>query len=295
MKKTLLLLVPVLVLGAIAVSCGGSDKKTVKIGDTKVDVSGKIPSDFPSDFPKYKGANVQGSATGRQLGGLTGTWVAWETGDSVDKVSEYYTNSFKDGPWKASTSGNAAGTSYWMAESEDGKNEAYVSVSDTGGKTMIAVVISPKDSSSPPSSDSTSTSDSSSSSDETPSSDSSSSSEPTQSSEPLPDEVKLSKDFPSDRVPLPSGARITADSSISSGGQKINSIELYVKDTAENVSEFFKTEVPKKGWENAFSSVSNGEYLLTFSTAESEGVTISIQDSDTKGYAKATLTVSVKG
>ncbi|TAK71490.1 MAG: hypothetical protein EPO22_01160 [Dehalococcoidia bacterium] len=94
---------------------------------------------------------------------------------------------------------------------------------------------------------------------------------------------------------MPSGARVTSDSSFTSGGQQTSSLEIYVKDKAENVSEFFKTEAPKKGWENAFSSQSNGEYLLTFSTADSEGLTISIQESDTPGYAKVTLVVSVKG
>ncbi len=297
MKKIPLLLIPVLLLAAIAVGCGGGEKKTVKIGDTKVDVSGKIPSDFPGDFPKYKGANVQGAATGSQ-GGIKGTVVTWTTGDSVDKVTEYYTQQFKDGPWKSSTEGTANGSSYWMAESPDGKNTAYVMVSSSDGKTNIVAVVGPKDSSSSSSGDSTSTSGSSSSSEKTPSDSSSSdsSSQPTtSSSEPLPDEVKLSKDFPSDRVPMPSGARVTSDSSFSSGGQKTSSVELYVKDKPENVSEFFKTEAPKKGWENAFSSQSNGEYLLTFSTADSEGLTIAIQESDTPGYAKVVLTVSVKG
>ncbi len=298
MKKFSLLLLPFLILGAIVVGCGGGGKKTVTIGDTKVDVSGKIPSDFPSDFPQYKGASVQGSLAGKNLGGVTGTWVSWTTGDSVDKVSQYYTQQFKDGPWKSSTEGTANGSSYWMAESSDGKSTAYVMVSSSDGKTSIAAVVGPKDSSSSSSSDATSTSDSSSSSDKTPSDSSSSdsSSQPTtSSSEPLPDEVKLSSDFPSDRVPMPSGARVTSDSSFSSGGQKTSSVELYVKDKPENISEFFKTEAPKKGWENAFSSQSNGEYLLTFSTADSEGLTISIQQSDTPGYAKVSLVVSVKG
>ena len=295
MNRISLLLLPFLVIGAIAVGCGGGGKKTVDLGGgNKVSVGGGVPSDFPGDFPKYKGADVQGSATGTQ-GGIKGTVVTWTTGDSVDKVTEFYKQAFKDGPWKSSTEGTVSGSSYWSADSSDGKNTAYVMVSSADGKTNIVAVVGPKDDGSSSSSDSTSTSDSSSSSEDTPTSDSSSSSEPTQSSEPLPDEVKLSSDFPSDRVPLPSGARVTSDSSFSSGGQQTSSIEVYVKDKPENVSEYFKTEAPKKGWENAFSSQSNGEYLLTFSTADSEGLTISIQESDTPDYAKVTLVVSVQG
>jgi len=296
LKKIPFLLLPflVLALGTIAVGCGGSSK-TVKIGDTKVDVSGKLPSDFPGDFPKYKGAKVQGSASGSE-GGIKGTVVTWTTGDSVDKVTEFFNGAFKDGPWKSTANGTVSGSSYWSADSADGAKSAYVMVSESSGETSIIAVVGPKDSSSSSSNDSTSTSDSSSS--DTPSSDSSSSdgsSEPTQASEPLPDEVKLSDSFPTDRVPLPDGARVTADSSFSSGGMTTNSIELYVKDSPENVADYFKNEMPKHGWENAFSSTANGEWTLTFSTGDSEGLTISVTESSTSGYAQVSLTVVVSG
>ena len=293
MNKISLLILPFLLVGAVAVACGGGGKKSVTIGDTKVDVSGKIPSDFPGDFPKYKGASVEGSATGSQ-GGIKGTVVTWTTGDSADKVTQYYTQAFKDGPWKSSAEGTASGSSYWSAESPDGKNQAYVMVSSASGKTSIVAVVGPKDTSSSSSSESTSTSDSSSSSESTPS-DSSSSEATTSSSQPLPDEVNLSSDFPTDRVPFPSGARVTSDSSFSSGGMKTNAVELYVKDTPENVANFFKTEAPKHNWENAFSSQTNGQYLLTFSTSSNEALTISVEKSDTDGYAKVSLTVAVSG
>lgn len=295
MKRISLLLLPFLVVGAIAVGCGGGSKKTVKIGDTKIDVSGKVPSDFPGDFPKYKGADVQGSATGSQ-GGVEGTVVTWTTGDSVDKVTEFYSKAFKDGPWKSNSEGTMSGTSYWTADSPDGKNTAYVMISESDGKTNIIAVVGAKEDFG--GGDATSTSDDSSSDEETPSdgsSDDGSSSEPTTTSEPLPDEVKLSDDFPKDRVPLPSGARVTSDSSFSGGGTRTSIIELYVKDKAENVNDFFETEAPKKGWENAFSSTTNGQYFLTFSSNTEDGLTISIEDSETPGYAKVVLTVAVKG
>ncbi len=293
MNKLALLLLPCLLVGAIVAACGG-DSKSVKIGDTKVDVSGKIPSGFPSDFPVYKGAKVQGSVTGSQ-GGITGTVVTWTSGDSVDKVAEFYTQQFKDGPWKSSTTGTANEGSYWMAESPDGKQVGYVMVTGDNGETSIIATVGDKDQSSSDGGDET-PADSSSSEKKTPPpsdqpSDESTSEATTSSSEPLPDEVKLSEDFPTDRVPLPSGARVTNDVSFSGGGTKTNSIEVYVKQTAADLADYFKTEAPKHDWTNAFSSTSNGEYFLTFSGGENEGLTISIQESDTPGYAKATIAV----
>jgi hypothetical protein len=298
LKKIPFLLVSflVLALGVIAVGCGGGSKKTVDLGNgNKVSVGGGVPSDFPSDFPKYSGANVQGSYTGTE-GDVKGTVVTWTTGDSVDKVTEFFNSAFKDGPWKSTANGTISGNSYWAADSADGTKRAYVMVSESSGETSIIAAVGPKDSGSSSSGDSTSTSGSSSS--DTPSSDSSSSDssgEPTQASEPLPDEVKLSDSFPKDRVPFPDGARVTADSSFSSGGMTTNSIELYVKDSPENVANYFKNEMPKHGWENAFSSTANGEWVLTFSTGDNEGLTISVSESSTSGYAQVSLTVVVSG
>jgi hypothetical protein len=291
MKKLALLIIPCLLIGAIAVACGGGGSKTVKIGDSNVSVSGKMPSGFPSDFPVYKGASVQGSINSSQ-GGIKGTAVTWTTGDSVDKVTAYYDQQFKDGPWKSSANGTAGGGSYWMADSPDGKQAGYVMVTSSSGKTSIVATVGDNPKSSSGGNDTPS---SGSSSKSTPSSDQSSGGDTpeatTSSSSPLPDEVKLSSDFPKDRVPLPSGARITNDVSFSGGGTTTNSVEIYVKDKPENVSEYFKAEAPKHDWKDAFSSTSNGQYFLTFSGATNEALTISIEQSDTPGYAKATIAV----
>lgn len=301
MKKIPLLLLPFLILGAIAVGCGGGGgKKTIDIGGgNKVSVGGGIPSDFPSSFPTYKGASVVGSLAGKNMGGVTGEWVSWETGDSVDKVTQFYNEQFKSGSWKATANGTANGSSYWMADSSDGKNTAYVMVSNASGKTNIVAVVGPKESSSSSSGESTSTSSGSAtetSPTESSSSSSSSSGEATSSSsEPLPAEVKLSSDFPTDRVPLPSGARITSDSSFSSSGTKTSSIEVYIKDTAANVSDYFKNEAPKHNWTNAASYSANGQYFLTFQGATNESLSVSIEDSTTSGYVKATIVVVVTG
>lgn len=293
MRGLRLVLIPAVVLGAIAaiaVGCGGG-KKTINVGDGKVQVGGSLPSDFPKDFPVYKGANFQGSYTSTQEG-ITGTAVSWETGDSPDKVKSFYESAFKDGPWKSSTTGSAGDGAFWVATSSDGKKAAYVFVSTASGKTSIVATVgdNPEASSGTPeataTSESTSNDTPTSGGDETPAANAT-----------LPAEATLSSDFPTNRVPFPSGARVTSTSSVSSGGTKTFYVELYVKDTPANVNDYFKNEVPKKGWTEALSSESGGQYFLTFSSsggATDEAVTVTVEQSETAGYALVSLAVVVK-
>ncbi len=310
MRRFLILLAPVAIAGAVIAGCGGSDSKTVKIpGGGEVSISSKLPDNFPKDFPVYSGAKVKSSYTGKQ-DAQTGSFVAWETGDSVDKVKEFYNSEFAKGPWKATNNFDSADSSLLGAENTGAKKAATVTISRTGDTTAIAAFLGDSDTSAFGGSSSDATSSSGSSSGNktaTPDDSESSGNTPTSSgalksptSEPLPPEVKVSKDFPSDRVPLPSGARVTSMSSFGSAGSKTFSVEFYVKDKPDVVASFFDTELPKHGWASGFSSQSNGEYLSTFAGADanaasSEGVTISAADSDTAGYTKATIIVSTTG
>jgi len=297
MRKLFLVLAPAMLIGLLAFGCGG-DSKSIKVGDTKIDLSNKVPSDFPKDFPVYKGADVQGSATGTEKG-ISGTVVTWQTGDDLDKVKDFYDKAFEDGPWKSSSTGSSGDGSFWIANSADGKKTAYIGTSRSGNKTAIVVTVGDNGDASSDGGDDTPTSssskktatssgDDSSSDGEDPSSDSSP--EPAE----LPDEANLSKDFPSDRVPFPSGSRVTSTSSFSSNGAKSYFVEVYIKDSVEHVDDYFKTELKKHGWTDAFASESDGEYFITFTgDSDKEAVTIAIAQSDTPGYAKASLSVSM--
>lgn len=299
MRRFIGLLVPALLVVTLVAACGG-DSKTVKIpGGGEVSVSGKLPDNFPKDFPIYKGAKVQGSYTGKNEG-VSGTVVTWETGDSIDKVKDFYSNAFQSGAWPVTSNGDLNGNAYWGGESSDGKTTFYTMVSTVDGKTNIIATVgdTPKDSSSSSSGDSgsaTSTSDSSSDS-SSDSGDSSSQKSPTAS--PLPPEVKLAKDFPTERVPLPSGARVTSASSFGSGGTKTFIVEFYTKDSPEKAADYFSTEMPKHGWSDSFSSNTNGEYFVTFTSGDAnassnDGMTVNASESETPGYTTVGLTVSL--
>jgi hypothetical protein len=296
-------MLPVALIAAIAVACGGGGgKKTVNIpGVGNVSTSDKLPSDFPDDFPTYKGADVQASTTGT-YNGISGLYVVWQTSDSVDKVKSYFDDQFKNGSWKSNTTATTNGTSYWIVDSPDHKKAGYVSVAEADGKTSISAAIGDNTSSS-----GSATESSGSSSEDTPepSDTPSSSSEdntPASSSADLPEEASLSSDFPKDRVPFPDNTRVTSSTSVSSNGQKNYYVEIYVKDSASNVNDYFKNELPKHGWHDAFASESNGSFVQTYSGAtpsdpsgQGESLTVSVEDSDVDGYVTVTLIVSVAG
>jgi hypothetical protein len=213
----------------------------------------------------------------------------------VSKVTDFYDSKFKDGNWIAASNGTSGDTSYWIGENKDGSKSMYAGVSKVDDKTMIIVSIGDNEdgssSSDDESSDSSKTSTSSSSSDNEP--------ERSPTASPLPPEAKLPSGFPSDRIPFPSGSRVTSAASYSNSGAKTFSIEVYVKDSAENAAKYFDTELPKHGWANSSSSESDGEFFASYSstdtTATSDSVIVSAAASDTTGYTQITLLVSIAG
>ncbi len=305
MRKYITVLIPALAAAVIVAGCGGGSSKTVNIpGGGQVSVSDKIPASFPKDFPVYKGASVKGSYSGNS-NGVSGTVVTWETGDGIDKVKEFYSNAFQSGAWPTTANGDLNGSAYWGGESSDGKKSFYTMISESDGKTTVIATVGDKPADSSSSSSGSDSSSSSSNDDKTATAEandsgSSSSSGPEKSptSSPLPPEVKVPKDFPTDRVPLPSGARVTSSSSFGSGGTKTFIVEYYVKDSPEKAADYFSTELPKHGWADSFSSNQNGEYFVTFtsgdtSASSNDGVTVNASESETSGYTKVGLTVSM--
>jgi hypothetical protein len=85
---------PLTLLAAFASSCGGGGTKTFKGPDgqvVKVSDNKSLPDSFPKDFPIYDGAKYQGGIETSEQG-VSGFYATWETGDSADKVSSFYTD-----------------------------------------------------------------------------------------------------------------------------------------------------------------------------------------------------------
>jgi hypothetical protein len=286
-RKLILVLTPLALAAALVAGCGGGGKKSVTIGDTKIETGG-LPSGFPKDFPVYTGASFKGAISTTQQG-EKGFAATWETGDGIDKVKSYYGDQFggKSNWAQDSATDTGAGAFYTVHKKEDNK-VGFLTIATADGKTAIVVFAGENTSaagrSTPPAEKATRESAAS-----------GATSTPDTAS-PLPAEVKLPKDFPSNRVPLPSGARVTSASSFSSGGTSTFIIEFYVKDTPERVADFLKTEFAKHGWTDAVTSTARGNFFVAFTGENgSDGATASIEESDTAGYAHAALSVAIGG
>lgn len=298
MRRYIGLLIPVILSGAAFATACGSDSKTVSIpGGGQVSTSNKIPSDFPSDFPVYSGAKVVGSVKGSEKG-QQGFFVTWETGDPVDKVTTFFKDEFAKGPWKSESTLESNGAVILGAK-KDAKSAA-LSVSASNNKTTIVVSLGDTNSSSAP----TTSSSGSASDDETATAQAaqdaadSSSSQGSPTASPLPPEVTLPKDFPKDRAPLPSDARVTSSTSFGQGGSKTYIITFYTKSSPEVAADYFSKEMPKHGWVDSFTSNTNGEYFVTFTSgatsgSTNDGLTVTAIQSDTPGYTQVSVSVSL--
>lgn len=309
MHKIGILLVPVLLIAAAFSACGGGDSKTVNIpGGGKVSVGNKVPDGFPSDFPIYGGAKVTSGYKGSQ-GGQEGFVVVWETGDDVQKVTDFYKEKLSSGSWTTSGEFTSNGSTSLTVTNPAAKLAGALSIGEADGKTSISVFLGDDSSadsgsgsnsgSSLTSKNKTATAESEDSGSGSSSGDATSGPEKTSTPSPLPGEVKLDKNFPTDKVPLPSGARVTSNSSFGQGTSKTYIIEFYTKDAPDKVVAYFTDEMPKHGWADSFSSNSNGDYFVTFTgasnaTGGNDGLTVNASASpDTPGYTVVSMTVSV--
>lgn len=280
------------VLGVLALlglalfsACGGGDDKTFATDDGEVKISDDLSDEFPDDFPIYDGADLQGSYQGENQG-IQGVVATWTTGDSVDDVKSFYADKLDDG-WKIQSSGDSAGTAFFIATNSDESQAAYVTISGTGDETTILVAVgdNPGDISGDDSSDEETPDDGDSSGD---SGDDGTSGDGDSGNADLPEEQDLSDDYPSDRVPLPDDIRVTGSTSLATGGTESHYIEFYSKKSADELADYFKDTLPGKGWSEAITTNTGGDVYIAFtssdSTETSSGVTITITDAPVDGY-----------
>ena len=111
-----------------------------KTGAT-VDVgSGKVPVNFPKDFPIYPGAKVTSSLSGGTQGEGSGFWLTLTTGDAVEAVADFYTKGFASGGWtiEATYTANDATTQ----TVKKGTMSGNVSIArEDEGTTQIVIVL----------------------------------------------------------------------------------------------------------------------------------------------------------
>ncbi|MEX0749293.1 MAG: hypothetical protein WD359_00655 [Dehalococcoidia bacterium] len=296
MYKVWLTVFVVLSISAAAffAACGGDGDETIDTGDGEITISDDLPDDFPDDFPIYDGADLQGSYRGEREG-IEGLVATWTTGDSAEDVSAFYEEELNGDNWTIQSQGDQGALgSFFVALNNDESKAAYVYIGSNDDDTTIVVTVGDNEGSLTGGGDGTPADGGDDSGDDSGDSGDDGSSDGASGSADLPDEQDLPDDFPSDRVPLPSGARVTSNSSISSGGTNTFFVEFYSEQSADELSDYFKDELPNNGWTESLSSQSGGEVFLSFAPEGGEttsGVTIIIADAPTDGYRLVTLSI----
>jgi len=98
--------------------------------------SGELPSDFPSDVPRYPGAKVS-SARGTEDLGVA---VTLTTADGVEAVAKFFADGLAAQSWQTQSQATADGTML-IADKEGRRAQAYVHAGGDG--TLVDLIIAP--------------------------------------------------------------------------------------------------------------------------------------------------------
>ena len=290
-------LVLLIACGLVAVACGGGDDDTtIDTGDGEVSISDDIPDDFPDEL-RYDGADVVGTISGESEG-QEGTYVTFETDDSVDDVSAYYESALEDNGWQDQSNTSAGGVSIIGAQKDD--TAVVVSIGEGDGNTTISVFYGTNpsasgDGSSDGEDDGSSGEDDGSSGEDDGSSgeDDGSSGEDDGSSgeSDLPDEVEVDEAYPSSDIPLPADARVTGSSSFSTSGIQTVQVTGLSQDSPSELGDYFAGELEGAGYSEVVRTTSDGDVFMTYAKSPDDpsvdAVTISLADSTTyEGYTE---------
>jgi hypothetical protein len=120
---------------------GSGAKVTNEKGETTT-FGSAAPQSFPAWIPTYPGGTVQGTMDTHNAEGHSAAFTV-STADTVDKVLEFYETQFKNAGLQVektttTTNDQTAGGNL-TAKSDDGKREATVIVSGSGGQTQAIV------------------------------------------------------------------------------------------------------------------------------------------------------------
>lgn len=118
----------------------GGESITFKEGNSKVTVEnqGKLPDEFPKDFPVYPEAQITGSWTSTGDRG-TGISVVWEAKGPLDKIVAFYKSELPRNGWKVTSNFDSQESSTLSFEKED-KN-GFMGVAKDNDKATISVTL----------------------------------------------------------------------------------------------------------------------------------------------------------
>ena len=115
-----------------------TDKET----GTKVDIgSGKIPDNFPKDFPLYPGVKVTSAMSGAESGKGSGFWLTLSTTDDLAKVSAFYKSQLATNGWTTKATFTADETTT-VSVTKDTWSGTVATTADKGSsETQIVIIL----------------------------------------------------------------------------------------------------------------------------------------------------------
>lgn len=105
---------------------------------------GKIPAEFPKDFPLYPGVKVEGNITGTENQAGKGFWLIMTTADTTDKVTAFYQTQLPSNGWTVGSTMNIGPSSTWEVTKADMTATVIVATDEKTKGTRIVITLAPK-------------------------------------------------------------------------------------------------------------------------------------------------------
>jgi len=121
----------------IKVENGKNGEKTVELGE------GKIPVNFPKDFPLYPGALPEGTAIGSEQTTGKGFWLLLGSSDSLTKVTSYYDEQLEAKGWTIEETNILGDGSTYKVKKEKLAGNIIISWNQKDSKTTILITLEP--------------------------------------------------------------------------------------------------------------------------------------------------------
>jgi len=110
-----------------------------------IGTEGKIPADFPKDFPIYPGAKVEGNISGAENKAGKGFWLILSTTDDAAKVTAFYESNFSKSGWTVGSTMNIGTSATWEVSKGDIAGSLIVGSDDKTKGTSIVITLAPKE------------------------------------------------------------------------------------------------------------------------------------------------------
>ena len=113
--------------------------------EINIGTEGKIPADFPKDFPLYPGAKVEGNISGAENKAGKGFWIILSTTDDATKVTAFYETSLSKNGWEVGSTMNIGSSATWEISKGNMGGGLIVGEDEEKKGASIVITLAPKE------------------------------------------------------------------------------------------------------------------------------------------------------